>query len=67
MTNHRDPALLHVAHHGPGPLDQLPSEQLFAVVHSDCDCYTTQERADAWAILQKRPDFDVIMWGRIRK
>jgi hypothetical protein len=40
MPKHNAPTVVHVDHHGPGPLQDLSSEQLFAIVHSDCDCYT---------------------------
>ena len=61
MPKHETPMLLHVDHHGPGPLQDLPSERLFNIVHSDCDCYTTDERSEAWDIFRERPDFDLVM------
>jgi hypothetical protein len=65
MPKHERSMVLHVDHHGPGPLEDLSSEQLCAIVHSDCDCYTLQERSQAWDIFRGRPDWDLVMVERL--
>jgi hypothetical protein len=55
-------AVLHTDHHDPAiPLKALPSSKLHAIVHSDCDCYSLQERTQAWELFQQRPDFPRLM------
>jgi hypothetical protein len=65
MSNHdHDGGLvLHVDHHGPAPLDSLPSQQLYAITQTNCDCYTLAERTQAWSIFQQRPDFREVYFG----
>jgi hypothetical protein len=41
------------------PLEELPSEELFAIVHSDCE--PEECRAAAWDVFRSRPDFAEIM------
>jgi hypothetical protein len=56
-----DEFVICISHHGAMPLATLDSDHLCRIVHSSCDCYTPDERQEAWDIFRSRPDFARVM------